>query len=124
MGEHFEAALFRGYGDWAGQERSGSVVQVGGDGGGDGECDPLHLPASQGSPSRLRTATAHRTLRCSGPTVRVTAADLSLGSANPWPFSDPGWHQAGRRHCGEERQGSRPLGEDCTYRQACMWEPS
>lgn len=77
-----------GYGDWAGQERSGSVVQVGGDGGGDGEGD--HLPASRGSSSRLRTATAHRTLRCSGPTVRVTAADLSLGSANPWPFSDPG----------------------------------
>lgn len=51
---------------------------------------PLYLSASRGSSSRLRTATAHRTLRCSGPTVRVTAADLSLGSANPWPFSDPG----------------------------------
>lgn len=50
----------------------------------------LHLPARRGSPSRLRTATAHRTLRCSGPTVRVTAADLFLGSANPWPFRDPG----------------------------------
>lgn len=32
-------------------------------------------------PSRRRAATAHRTLRCSGPTVRVTAADLFLGSA-------------------------------------------
>lgn len=47
------------------------------------------MPTRRGSPSRLRTATAHRTLRCSGPTVRVTAADLSLGSANLWPFSDP-----------------------------------
>lgn len=59
--------------------------------------------------------------------MRVTAADLSLGSANPWPFSDPGL--AGRQHCGEEeehlgseRQGSRSLGEVCTYRQACVWE--
>lgn len=47
------------------------------------------MPIRRGSPSRLRAATAHRTLRCFGPTVRVTAADLSLGSANPWPFSDP-----------------------------------
>lgn len=39
---------------------------------------PLRLP---GGPSRRRAATAHRTLRCFGPTVRVTAADLSLGSA-------------------------------------------
>lgn len=61
--------------------------------------------------------------------MRVTAADLSLGSANLWPFSDPslgGGQMAtlGRRKSTwVQRQGTGPL-EDCTYRQACVWEPS
>lgn len=55
----------------------GSDARVGGEGGlGCGMTPP---PARR--PSRRRAATAHRTLRCSGPTVRVTAADLFLGSA-------------------------------------------
>lgn len=87
---------------------------------------PLHLPTRRGSPSRLRTATAHRTLRCSGPTVRVTAADLSLGSANPWPCDQSlGGGQmvhsgAEEGHLDSDRQGGSRSLEDCTYRQACL----
>lgn len=59
---------------WCGGARTHKLEGKEGSGVGRPFCAP-------GGPSRRRAATAHRTLRCSGPTVRVTAADLSLGSA-------------------------------------------
>lgn len=75
-----------GCGGAGGQGQRGLDAKVGEDRA-EGSPFSVHPP---GRPSRRRAATAHRTLRCSRPTVRVTAADLSLGSASPWPLSGPG----------------------------------